>query len=76
MIIRCIGHAEFLIELENGMRIVTDPYDASCGYPVLKLSADAVLVSHGAGSTGPRGASGASRCLGSCLLRIGFFVDP
>ena len=47
MIISCIGHAEFLIELENGMRIVTDPYDASCGYPVLTLTADAALVSHG-----------------------------
>lgn len=47
MIISCIGHAEFLIELENGMRIVTDPYDASCGYPVLTLAADAALVSHG-----------------------------
>ena len=47
MIIRCIGHAEFLLELENGMRIVTDPYDASCGYPVEKINADAVLVSHG-----------------------------
>lgn len=47
MIIRCIGHAEFLLELENGMRIATDPYDASCGYPVMQLAADAVLVSHG-----------------------------
>jgi len=47
MIIRCIGHAEFLIELENGMRIVTDPYDASCGYPVENIRADVVLVSHG-----------------------------
>lgn len=47
MIIRCIGHAEFLLELENGMRIATDPYDASCGYPVKKIAVDAVLVSHG-----------------------------
>ena len=47
MILRCIGHAEFLLELENGMRIVTDPYDASCGYPVTRIAADAVLVSHG-----------------------------
>ena len=47
MIISCIGHAEFLIELENGMRIVTDPYDASCGYPVRNIRAEAVLVSHG-----------------------------
>ncbi len=47
MIITCIGHAKFLIELENGMRIVTDPYDASCGYPVTPMRADVVLVSHG-----------------------------
>lgn len=47
MIISCIGHAEFLIELENGMRIVTDPYDDTCGYPVMDIRADAVLVSHG-----------------------------
>lgn len=47
MIITCIGHAEFLIELENGMRIATDPYDASCGYPVIPVKAEAVLVSHG-----------------------------
>ena len=46
MIIRCIGHSEFLIELDNGMRLVTDPYDAACGYPCLPLKADAVLVSH------------------------------
>lgn len=47
MIITCIGHAKFLIELENGMRIVTDPYDATCGYPVTETAADVVLVSHG-----------------------------
>lgn len=47
MIITCIGHAEFLLELENGMRLVTDPYDASCGYPVPEVKAEAVLVSHG-----------------------------
>lgn len=47
MIITCIGHAKFLLELENGMRIVTDPYDAPCGYPVTEVTADAVLVSHG-----------------------------
>ena len=39
MIIRCIGHAEFLLELENEMRIVFDPYDAGCGYPVIQPSA-------------------------------------
>ena len=47
MIIRHIGHAEFLIETASGMRIVTDPYDEGCGYPVRKLKADTALVSHG-----------------------------
>ena len=46
MLISHIGHAEFLIETESGVRIVTDPYDASCGYPLQKIKADAVLVSH------------------------------
>lgn len=47
MIFTCIGHAKFLIELENGLRVVTDPYDATCGYPVAPVQADVVLVSHG-----------------------------
>lgn len=47
MILTCIGHAKFLIELENGIRLVTDPYDAACGYPVTPVPADVVLVSHG-----------------------------
>ena len=47
MIFTCIGHAKFLIELDNGMRIVTDPYDSTCGYPVTPVPADVVLVSHG-----------------------------
>ena len=47
MIISCIGHASFLIELDCGLRIVTDPYDNTCGYPVLHTRADAALVSHG-----------------------------
>lgn len=47
MLIRHIGHAEFLIETESGIRIVTDPYGEGCGYPVRKLKADTVLVSHG-----------------------------
>ncbi len=41
-----IGHAEFLIETDSGVRIVTDPYDAGCGYPVRKTAADVALVSH------------------------------
>lgn len=47
MILSCIGHAKFLMELENGLRILTDPYDPSCGYPVTPVAADVVLVSHG-----------------------------
>ena len=47
MIIRHIGHAEFLMETEKGMRIVTDPYDEGCGYSVQRIKADAALVSHG-----------------------------
>ena len=46
MLFRHIGHAEFLMVTESGYRIVTDPYDASCGYPIEKIGADAVLVSH------------------------------
>ena len=46
MLIKHIGHAEFLIETESGVRIVTDPYDASCGYPLQKITTDVVLVSH------------------------------
>ena len=46
MLIQHIGHAEFLIETESGMRIVTDPFDESCGYPVRRIRADVALVSH------------------------------
>ena len=46
MFIQHPGHAEFLIENENGVRIVTDPYDARCGYPLYKTAADIALVSH------------------------------
>ena len=46
MLIKHIGHAEFLIETESGVRIVTDPYDAECGYPIQMVTADLVLVSH------------------------------
>lgn len=46
MLFQHIGHAEFLIETESGFRIVTDPYDAGCGYPIRKAAADEVLVSH------------------------------
>ena len=47
MIIMHAGHAKFVIELEDGTRIVTDPFDASCGYPIEEIRADVALVSHG-----------------------------
>jgi L-ascorbate metabolism protein UlaG (beta-lactamase superfamily) len=46
MLFQHIGHAEFLIETESGVRIVTDPYDAGCGYPLQRLKADVALISH------------------------------
>ena len=46
MLIRHIGHAEFHLLTESGTGIVTDPYDAACGYPVTPVAADTVLVSH------------------------------
>ena len=47
MLLTCLGHAKFLIELNSGLRIVTDPFDATCGYPLTETRADVVLVSHG-----------------------------
>lgn len=47
MILSCLGHAKFLLELEDGFRIATDPYDPGTGYPITPLTVDAVLVSHG-----------------------------
>ncbi len=49
MLIRYQGHSQFLLEDKYGQRIVTDPYDASTGYPVKTVRADAVTVSHGHG---------------------------
>ena len=46
MLFRHIGHAEFWMETENGVQIVTDPYDAGCGYPVRPVKAEIALVSH------------------------------
>lgn len=46
MLFQHIGHAEFMIETECGVRIVTDPYDEGCGYPLRKVTADVALVSH------------------------------
>ncbi len=49
MIVTYHGHSEFLIELQDGCRVLTDPYDAHVGYPMRAVAADCVLVSHAHG---------------------------
>ena len=46
MKLRWLGHSCFELTLNNGKVLVTDPYDASVGYPPLRVRADAVLSSH------------------------------
>ncbi len=46
MRIKWLGHACFLITGENGIRIVTDPFDQTVGYPLPEVEADIVTSSH------------------------------
>jgi len=50
MDIEWLGHAAFLITLENGTRVLTDPYEAGykdlIRYGPIEVEADAVTVSH------------------------------
>lgn len=46
MIIRWLGHACFQMTTTEGVRIVTDPYDAAVGYPMPSLDADVLTISH------------------------------
>lgn len=46
MKIRWLGHACFLLESQDGTKIVTDPFDGSVGYKIPMLEADIVTVSH------------------------------
>ncbi len=41
------GHSCFEIRLNNGATLVTDPFDATVGYPLCTARADVVLSSHG-----------------------------
>ena len=43
------GHSEFLLELADGYRILTDPFDAHVRYPMRRVRCDAVTVSHAHG---------------------------
>ena len=46
MNIRWLGHSSFLITTDAGVRILTDPFDESVGYPVPHVEADVVTISH------------------------------
>lgn len=41
------GHSCFELTLDNGAVIVTDPFDATVGYPLCEARADVALCSHG-----------------------------
>lgn len=41
------GHACFILESDEGVRVAFDPYDESVGYPMRPFLADVVLSSHG-----------------------------
>jgi L-ascorbate metabolism protein UlaG (beta-lactamase superfamily) len=44
--IEWLGHSCFLISLDDSVKIVTDPFDESVGYPTPDVTADVCLVSH------------------------------
>ena len=46
MKIKWLGHSCFLITTENGIKILTDPFDAQVGYPLPSVEADIVTTSH------------------------------
>jgi L-ascorbate metabolism protein UlaG (beta-lactamase superfamily) len=49
MKVQWFGHACFLITSTDGKRVLTDPFNASVGYPVPSVETDVVLVSHSHG---------------------------
>lgn len=46
MTITWLGHACFILTLNDGRRIVTDPFDASVGYQAPNVDCDIVTTSH------------------------------
>ncbi|MFA6698465.1 MAG: MBL fold metallo-hydrolase, partial [Eubacteriales bacterium] len=46
MKIKWLGHSCFLITGENGVRILTDPFDETVGYQLPAVEADIVTSSH------------------------------
>jgi L-ascorbate metabolism protein UlaG (beta-lactamase superfamily) len=47
--IQWFGHSCFLITSTDGKRVLTDPFNASVGYPVPSVETEVVLVSHSHG---------------------------
>lgn len=41
-----IGHACFKLTMESGVKVFTDPYDASVGITMIPLKADVITMSH------------------------------
>ena len=46
MKIQWFGHSFFIVISKEGRKVVFDPFDKSVGYPIPKISAHAVCVSH------------------------------
>ncbi|MEW6447749.1 MAG: MBL fold metallo-hydrolase [Bacillota bacterium] len=46
MQIKWLGHACFLLTTREGVKVLTDPYDESIGYPLPPVAPDVVTVSH------------------------------
>ena len=46
MLITYHGHSEFLVETAQGQRILFDPFPPQVGYPMRRVKADVVSISH------------------------------
>lgn len=46
MKVEWLGHSCFLVTTDQGTRIVTDPFDERIGYPLPRVDADIVTLSH------------------------------
>lgn len=44
--IRWLGHSCFLISLDDEVKMITDPFDNSVGYPMPDVTADVCVISH------------------------------
>ena len=46
MKLKWYGHSCFSLAFDNGVTLITDPFDDTVGYPLCTARADAVLSSH------------------------------